>query len=121
MMLGNAGQNIIYSTLSLPPPATMPMAALGQKRTFTGQSPMSALPQKRTWISTFVMSALCQKRTHAPQQNLSLFDDLVGAREQCARDGEAKRLRGLKIDHKVKLGRLLDRNVGWLRAAQNLV
>jgi hypothetical protein len=36
------------------------------------------------------MSALCQKRTHAPQQRSSLFDPLIGVREQ---------LRGVEADY----------------------
>jgi hypothetical protein len=36
-------------------------------------------------------------------------------------DGNSKGFGCLEIDHQLELGRLLDRNVGWLRAAQNLV
>src|SRR5215211_2669059 len=50
-----------------------------------------------------------------------LFDHLVGAREQRGRDVEPERLGGLDVDHELELGRLLDRDVGWLRSAQNLV
>src|SRR5579872_335812 len=44
------------------------------------------------------------------------FDHLVGAREQRGRDCQAERLRGLEVDHKIKLGRLFDRQIGGLRA-----
>src|SRR5215469_6257753 len=50
-----------------------------------------------------------------------LLDHFVCAGEQRRRHGEAERLRGRQIDDEVELGRLLDRDVGWLRSAQNLV
>src|SRR5262245_25123186 len=39
----------------------------------------------------------------------ALFDHLVGACEQHRRHLKAERLRGLEIDHELKLGRLLNR------------
>ena len=51
----------------------------------------------------------------------SSFDHLVGAGEQRRRDVQAERLRGRKVDDEVELGRLLDRDVGGLCPAQNLV
>ena len=46
-------------------------------------------------------------RTH--QQSVSLFDHLVGDREQRARNFETKRLNGLEIDGKLELSRLQNR------------
>jgi len=37
------------------------------------------------------------------------------------RDGQAKGLRGLEVDHQLELRRLLDRQVGRLRAFEDLV
>ena len=51
-----------------------------------------------------VMSALCQKQTYAAQQIAPLFDQLVGARQQRLRDGDAERLCRLEIDHQFKFG-----------------
>src|SRR5262249_18541206 len=51
----------------------------------------------------------------------SSLDHLVGARQERLRDRQAERLSGGEIDDKIKLGRLLDRDVTRLRAAQNLV
>jgi hypothetical protein len=62
------------------------------------------------------MSALCQKRTSA-----ALFDHLVGAGKQRRLHGEAERLRGLEIDDELKSGGKLYRQIGRLRAFQNLI
>jgi len=52
---------------------------------------------------------------------LRLLDHLVGAGEQRRRHVEAKRLRGDQVEREIELGRLLDRNIGGLRAPQNFV
>jgi hypothetical protein len=54
------------------------------------------------------------------QKSPVLFDHLVGANQECFWDCEPKRLCGLEIDDKLELGRLLDRYVGGLNAAQEL-
>src|SRR5215467_9477964 len=40
-----------------------------------------------------------------------LFNDLIGAHEDRWRDGQAERLGGPEIDHQLKRGRLLDRQI----------
>src|SRR5262249_19142209 len=46
---------------------------------------------------------------------------LVGAGEQRLRQGEARRLCGREINDEIEFGRLLDWQVAWLGATQNLI
>jgi hypothetical protein len=80
-------------------------------------------PDKRTIFGPVRTSHSGQFLTHAPQQTvlLTLFDHLVGACEESLRNSKPEGIGSLTIDDKIKLGGLLDWNVGWLRTAQNLV
>src|ERR1700745_2660151 len=49
------------------------------------------------------------------------FDHLVGASEEHWRHVEAEDFGGRQIDDEVEFGRLLHREIGRLRAAQNLI
>src|SRR5258705_11276880 len=51
----------------------------------------------------------------------SLFDHLVGEREQLVRYGQAERLGGLEIEDQLDFSWLFHRQVRWSAAAQNLV
>jgi len=50
---------------------------------------------------------------------IRLFDDLLGAGEDRWRDRQAERLGGIEIDHQLEGRRLLDRQIGRLRALQD--
>jgi hypothetical protein len=65
------------------------------------------------YVSEAPLSTLCDERRGAS------FDDLVGQCEQLGRYNEAKRLRGLKIDHQLEFGRLLDRQIAGFFALEN--
>ena len=49
------------------------------------------------------------------------LNDLVRAEEQRLGDREAERLRGVEIEHELKLRRLLHRQLAWPRALENPV
>src|SRR5262249_40522349 len=49
------------------------------------------------------------------------FDHLVGQDKQRRRDREAERLRGLRVDHKIELGRLLNGQIGGLGTLEDFV
>src|SRR5262249_11269014 len=50
-----------------------------------------------------------------------LLDHLIGQQEQGWRDHDSQRLGGLEVDHQLKFGRLLYREIGRLRTLENLV
>src|SRR5260370_15614613 len=63
-----------------------------------------------------------QELTHAVQQTMrGSLDHLVSAQQKRLRNFEAERLGGRKVDDEFEFGRLLDRDVGGLRTAQNFV
>jgi hypothetical protein len=51
--------------------------------------------------------------------NRSLFDNLVGGREQRRRHGKAEHPGGLMIDDQLELARLYDRQIGRLHALED--
>src|SRR6516165_3094560 len=67
------------------------------------------------------MSLSANSDQTAAQQKGILFDQLIGSHEQLVRHGEAESLGGFEIDHQVEFRRLLDRQVAWLCAFENLV
>ena len=65
------------------------------------------------------MSASCQEATYAPQQTAPLLDHFVSTGEQRWWNIDAERPGRLEVDRQDVLGRLLDRHLGRLAAAQN--
>ncbi len=64
----------------------------------------------------------CEAAGAAPvlSRGRQLFDHLVSSHQQCLRNRYTHRLSGLEINHQLKLGRLLDRDVGDLAAMEEL-
>src|SRR5262245_51168038 len=62
------------------------------------------------------MSASGQKRT-----STALIGQLIRSGKHRCRNFEAKRLRGFEVDDQLKFSWLLDRQVSWLGALQNLI
>src|SRR5215475_15867401 len=75
----------------------------------------------RHWqLAVLVMATLPEIPTSLGHR-ARLFDHLVGEREQHRRNRQAERLGGLQIDDEIEFNRLLDRQIGRLRSAQNPV
>jgi hypothetical protein len=76
-------------------------------------------PQERTCAVQLGMSALGRKRTYATQQTSSLFNQLVGDGDHPWRHLDAERSRRMKVDDKLKFGRLHHRQVSGLLTLEN--
>jgi hypothetical protein len=75
--------------------------------------------REQTSTDHFAMSRKGQELTYAPQQTPPLFDHLVGARGEPGRRVKPERLGGLKVDHELELGGLIDRQVSGLLALED--
>src|SRR5262245_9529165 len=67
---------------------------------------------------TCVPSRRGSPRPRRPSDGRS-FDDPVRPREDGGRDGQPQGLRGLRVDHQLELGRLLDRKIARLRPLED--
>jgi hypothetical protein len=78
-------------------------AALGQKQTWDCRSLMSALPPKADIAARRLNVRFVPIADSCRAANRSLFDDLVGGREQRRRHGKAEHPGGLMIDDQLEL------------------
>ena len=80
------------------------MSLMGQKPALPRRSiAVRFALNKQTPTGRVQCDAMCHKATYAAQQGPSLFDHLVGEREQLCRKFEPERLCGLEIEHKPQL------------------
>src|SRR5262245_604526 len=86
-----------------------------QFRTSTIPTGITTPPGHRSEVGNYAFTA-----ASAPGLRLSV-DHLIRPQQQRRRDGEVERFSGLEVDHQLELGGLLDREVTWLGAPQNLV
>src|SRR5215470_5610084 len=61
------------------------------------------------------------RRRAASRTRAASFDHLVGAGEESRGQVDAERLGGSEVDDEIEFGRLLDRDVPWLRPVHYLV
>jgi hypothetical protein len=92
------------------------MSGLGHLRKWRPPWPCPVYPRKQTSRGQLGMSVKCHKRKSG-----ALFDDLVGAGEQCRRNLDTDRFRGFQIDDQLELGRHLDRKVGWIGTLEDTI
>src|SRR5262249_61740934 len=89
-----------------------PLSAVGHQRPVDTPAVVARCPlrsKSRQANACFSMSASCQKRAYAPQHTGSLFDHLVGAREQRGRNVYAESLYGSECDDHIELIPEVDR------------
>src|SRR5262245_27806098 len=89
------------------------MSALGQKQTSAVHNGMSALPPKATSNATY------GNVRFGPKADTTLFDHLVGNREQSRRNFDADCPRGCQIDDEFMPARARHREIGGLFALEN--
>src|SRR5215471_19109525 len=82
---------------------------------------MSALPPKADMCGAQGHVCFGPKADSCTAAKQSLFDNLVGTSEQRCGNCEPERFSRDQVNNQVKFCRLLDRNVGRYRSAQNLV
>src|SRR5215831_15103639 len=81
---------------------------------------MTALPSKAHIKRGAGHVRLVPKADICSAANSDLLDHRVGTCQHDWRQVETDRFRGLEIDHQLKLGRLLDRQVGRFGAIEDL-
>jgi hypothetical protein len=90
------------------------MSALGQKQTCASQKAMSALPPIADMCSALVHVRFVPKADSCSAAKRSLFDELIGSRQNRCRNHNSQTLGRLQIDHEFKLSRIFGGQFTWL-------
>src|ERR1700730_383174 len=86
------------------------------------KSEWSAVVRFGAQVGPHVRSEKCHMQTSRPAANFPvLFNHLVCTSQQRSWNIDAQDLRSLEVDEQFKLGRLLDRQVGWLATFEDFV
>ena len=86
------------------------------------ESPISTpIRRIRSGCCARAVSGQSRRATEQRDELAPIYSITSSAREQHGWHGKAKGLGGNEVDDEVELGRLLDWDVAWLRAAQYLV
>ena len=110
---GRASRCFWFHNLSGRPREAASSASLPMRELINWSCPLYS--QKQTSLSTIRDVRFVPKADSCTAANSRLFDHLVGNGQHTGRNGEAKRPRSFQIDHELKLGRLDDRQVCWLK------
>ena len=79
--------------------------------------------RNKTRLATFdaaICIPACVIPDNAPQRRAFLFDHFIGPQYKPGRDLVTDRLSSPEVNDKFKTCRLLDRNISWLGATENL-
>src|SRR5690242_3310018 len=121
---GACSHNVVLPSMSEKRKVTVPVGSIeGMHGIYSKPPALSADSCRSTTRACNAASRGDTSRSilAATLRSAGLIDHPVRARKDRRWDDEAERLGGLHVDHQLEFRRLLDRQVGWLGAFQNLV
>src|SRR5688572_10886197 len=104
--------------------ATTPIASMAGPNGVADSAPIPSSIERLTSASVTAVPSAPSIRPSSPRRagsGLPSLDHLIGSQQHRLRDRHAERACDLLIDHELELRRLLNRQIGGLRAFQNTV